>query len=46
VPHFSALASGLTLPPMPDSINYTENMPDDFGMMLNKDLSALARPAP
>jgi hypothetical protein len=38
VPHLSALASGLTLPPIPDSVDYTKDMPDDLGMMLNDNL--------
>src|SRR5664280_1598071 len=35
VPHMSALR-GLTQPiPLPSAIDYTEGMPEDFGMMLN-----------
>ena len=38
IPHYSALAAGITLPAPPAAIDYTSNMPDDFGMMLNDNL--------
>ena len=38
VPHFSALASGVNLPPLPASVDYTNGLGEDFGMMLNDNL--------
>jgi hypothetical protein len=35
VPHFSALAAGVTLPPPPASVDYLSAMPSDLGMFLN-----------
>lgn len=35
VPHMSALLAGQTLPPPPPSVDYTQGMPGDLGMMLN-----------
>jgi hypothetical protein len=39
VPHMSALLAGKTLPAPPASVNYAAKMPQDFGMMLNDNLS-------
>lgn len=38
VPHMSALMGGRTLPPAPIAVDYTDKMPDDFGVMLNDHL--------
>jgi hypothetical protein len=38
VPHLSALRAGQTLPPPPAAIDYTINMPQNLGMMLNDTL--------
>jgi hypothetical protein len=38
IPHMSALRAGQTLPAPPASINYTEGMPQNLGMMLNDTL--------
>jgi len=35
VPHMSALVAGQTLPPPPPSVDYTQGMPAQLGMMLN-----------
>jgi hypothetical protein len=38
IPHYSALAAGVTLPSPPASVDYTTGMGEDFGMMLNDTL--------
>jgi hypothetical protein len=39
VPHMSALLAGRTLPPIPDSIDYTVGMGGDYSVMMNDMLS-------
>jgi hypothetical protein len=38
VPHMSALLAGQTLPPPPASVDWTNNMPNNLGIMLNDTL--------
>jgi hypothetical protein len=38
VPHLSALLAGQSPPPPPPSVDYTQGMPADFGIMLNNTL--------
>jgi hypothetical protein len=38
IPHMSALLAGQTLPPPPPSVDYTQSMPPNLGMMLNDTL--------
>jgi len=38
IPHMSALIAGQTLPPPPPSVDYTQGMPPNLGMMMNDTL--------
>lgn len=38
IPHLSALLAGKTLAPPPANVDYTKNMPQDLGMMMNDTL--------
>src|SRR5579862_7669629 len=38
IPHFSALAAGKVLPPIPPAHDWSTGMPSDLGMMMNDTL--------